>query len=217
MANKKKQVSQKKEVQKKKVGIRNKKHKCNHLNDDGTKCGESFDRKDNFNRHVRSKHTGYVYTCSKSNCGYWSRSTQRLSEHNSSGHTLTNGDLSLEEKKNILTCDRCGFHFINRIHFENHKANCVSMTNRVWEYLFLCFVFYDGCYVIQKSIKPFESSQKDVITNASPVCTQKGNSISNTQPDTAAIGVHPMIDPMHDRKYAYMSRLVFSQIYFVMK
>lgn len=67
------------------------------------------------------------------------------------------------------------------------------------------FVFiYDGCCVIQKSIKPIESTQKDIITNASPVCTQKGNAILNTQPDTAAIGVHvhPMIDPIHDRKYA---------------
>lgn len=126
MANKQKKKSQKQEQQSK-----HKKHKCEQLNDDGTKCEESFDRKDNFIRHVRLKHAGYVYQCSKAQCNYWSRSTQRLSEHNSSTHKLSNGGLSLEEQRHIRSCYQCGFHFINEKHFDNHKRICVSK----WEYV----------------------------------------------------------------------------------
>lgn len=115
------------------VTMRRQKIPCGYENADGSICDQDFTRNGNRIRHIRSAHSGYIYSCGSESCGFWSISPTRVSDHKSSQHVQRNGEVLPEMKLTITHCDTCGYNFRNAVFYGDHLELCVSdFRLRVW-------------------------------------------------------------------------------------
>lgn len=106
------------------------KHVCEFIDPNGAACSQEFGRQGNLKRHIREKHTGYVYSCGKAACNFWSANQSRVSDHKSSGHKLRTGQLDPDTKATLKPCDECSNHFRSEHFYNRHieMGECVSLS-----------------------------------------------------------------------------------------
>lgn len=106
-------------------------HICEFTDSNGIVCSQKFGRLGNLKRHIREKHTGYLYSCGIAKCNFWSANPSRVSDHKSSGHQIRTGDLDPEAKSTVKSCEKCSSNFRTEHFYNRHMemGECVSMPN----------------------------------------------------------------------------------------